>query len=90
MKLLGPLQLYVAPFTGVAVSVSVLPAQRGLLLPAIGAVPRLLTITKTVAGLAVQPFCVTVTEYNPPAAVVTFGIVGFCKVELNPLGPVHT
>ena len=30
-----------------------------------------------------------VTEYVPPAAVVTPAIVGFCAVEVYPAGPFH-
>jgi hypothetical protein len=40
------------------------------------------------AGL-VHPFKVTVTEYTPDAAVVALAIVGFCRVETKPFGPVQ-
>ena len=39
--------------------------------------------------LETQLFTVTFTVYAPVAAVVAFGIVGFCNKELNPFGPVH-
>ena len=37
----------------------------------------------------VQPLEVTVKLYVPVAAVVAFGIDGFCNEELKPLGPVQ-
>jgi hypothetical protein len=37
----------------------------------------------------VHPLTVTVTLYVPLMAIVAFAIVGFCKVELNPFGPVQ-
>ncbi len=37
-----------------------------------------------------QPFAsVTVTLYEPVAATETFGIEGFCRVDVNPLGPIQ-
>jgi hypothetical protein len=36
-----------------------------------------------------HPPLVTITVYNPVAAVVTLLIPGFCCVELNPFGPDH-
>ena len=61
-KLLGPVHEYVAPATGVAVNVSVDPAQTGLLLEAVGAAGVVLTVTATVPARLVQPPTVTVTE----------------------------
>jgi hypothetical protein len=37
----------------------------------------------------VQPPTVTVTLYVPAIAAVAPGRVGFCKVDVNALGPVH-
>ena len=36
-----------------------------------------------------HPLSVIVTVYAPVAAKVTAGIVGFCKADVNPFGPVH-
>jgi|Laugrefabdmm15sn_1035127.scaffolds.fasta_scaffold47091_1 hypothetical protein len=46
------------------------------------------TITVVVAE-AMHPPMSTVTVYVPAAAAVTFGMVGFCKFDVNPLGPVQ-
>ena len=59
---MGPVHEYVAPATGVAVNVSVDPAQTGLLLEAVGAAGVVLTVTATVPARLVQPPTVTVTE----------------------------
>ena len=48
----------------------------------------LITTTVEPAG-DVHPPTVTVTSYVPAAARVTFGIEGFCWVEVNPFGPVQ-
>ncbi len=65
-----------------------LPWQTGLLLEAL-AVGNGFTVTEVDAD-AVHPFTsVTVTVYDPAAANVTFGIVGFCKVDENPFCPVQ-
>jgi hypothetical protein len=34
-----------------------------------------------------QPPVVITNEYVPAAAAVALGIVGFCKVDVNPFGP---
>jgi hypothetical protein len=48
-----------------------------------------LTVRLEVTILA-QPFVsVTVNEYRPEAAVVAFGIDGFCELEEKLLGPVQ-
>jgi hypothetical protein len=36
---------------------------------------------------AEQPLFVTVTVYVPAFTAVILAIVGFCKLEVNPLGP---
>lgn len=46
------------------------------------------TVTVVVA-VAEQPLVVAVTVYVPDAPVVTFGMDGFCAVDVNPLGPVQ-
>ena len=48
-----------------------------------------LSETTTLPGAEVQPFTVAVTVYVPAFADVTFAIVGFCKLDVNPFGPVH-
>src|ERR1043166_9596692 len=88
-KLFGPTQLYVAPTIVLAVKFNVEPAQIGELLPAVGAAGVWLTVTVTVPAEPVHPFTVAVTEYVPAAARVTFDMEGFCKVEVNPLGPLQ-
>jgi hypothetical protein len=79
----------VAPATGDAESVSVDPAQTGLLLEVVGAAGVVLTVTATVPARLVQPPTVTVTEYVPLAAAVTAAIVGFCNEDEKLFGPVH-
>src|SRR5450759_3549759 len=77
-KPFGPVHAYVAPLTVDAVRFSVLPAQRGLLLPAVGAAGTGLTVTDTVADEAPNGGCETVhlrrTGPVPPVWVnVAFG-----------------
>jgi hypothetical protein len=63
----------------------VLPTQT--VLPVALATGLVFTTTAAVV-LAVQPLpFVTVTEYVPAMAVVELAIVGFCKVDVNALGP---
>ena len=62
VKLLGPLQLYIALTTVLAVKLKVCPEQTGVLLPAIGAEGGGLIVTETVPEGPVQPFSVVVTE----------------------------
>ena len=52
-------------------------------------VTLVLTVTVTDPATLVQPLTVAVTLYCPAAAVVTFTIVGFCNVDVNPFGPVQ-
>ena len=43
-----------------------------------------------VDAVAIHPFAsVTVTVYEPEAAVVALAIDGFCRLEVNPFGPVQ-
>jgi hypothetical protein len=58
----GPVHEYEAPATLLAERFSVLPAQMGLLLEAVGAAGIGLTVTATVPAGLVQPATVTVTE----------------------------
>ena len=44
-------------------------------------------VTVITARLVQADPTLTVTVYKPSAAVVIFGITGFCSVELNELGP---
>ena len=48
-----------------------------------------LTVAVVVPAVLVHPLTVAVTLYNPVAAVVALAIVGFCKVDVKPLGPVQ-
>ena len=46
--------------------------------------------TTTVVASAVQEFALETTSvYVPAFASVAFAMVGFCKVDENPLGPLH-
>ena len=75
--------------TSVAVRFKVLPAHIGPPFPAVGAVGIALTVAVVVPAVLVHPLTVAVTLYNPVAAVVALAIVGFCKVDVKPLGPVQ-
>ena len=57
-----------------------------LVIEAVGAV---FTVAVVVPIELVQPLTVAVTEYVPLAALVALVIVGFCKAEVKPFGPVH-
>src|ERR1700726_1143623 len=85
---LGPAQLYVALATVVAFKFKVAPAHIGLLLVATGT-GAVFTITSVVPGALGQLATVIITEYVPEAAEVAPGMEGFCKLEVNPLGPVQ-
>ncbi len=61
LKLLGPVQAYVAPATRGVERFSVVPAHRGPLLDAVGVVGTGLTTTVVVPATLVQPATVTVT-----------------------------
>lgn len=63
VKLLGPVQLYVAPVIVDAVSESVFPSQMGPLFPAVGALGKEVMVTTVLAAEEVpQPGTVTVQE----------------------------
>jgi hypothetical protein len=59
------------------------------LLPAVGAAGIGFTTTAVVPAKLVQPATVTVTEYVPAFAAEAPLIEGFCKDDVNPLGPVQ-
>jgi len=59
------------------------------LLLAVGAAGIGLTVTLVEPAGPVQPLTVTVTEYEPLAAVVAPAIEGFCVAEEKVFGPVH-
>ena len=65
------------------------PTQRGPLLETVGEAGITFTTTLVVADPLVQPFDEDVTEYVPEFIEVTFVITGFCKLEVNPFGPVQ-
>ncbi len=89
VKLLGPVQLYVAPATAAVLKLMVLPVQTGVLLEGLGVAGLELTVTDVVPAALVDPLTVTVTLYVPAMAVVALEIVGFCTDELKLLGPVQ-
>lgn len=65
------------------------PAQTGLLEDAVGVPGGAETITLTVPGALGHPLTVTTKVYVPEFAVVAFVIVGFCVVDVKPLGPLQ-
>ena len=86
-KPFGPVHAYVAPDTVGVVRFSVLPAQTGLLLDAVGVAGLALTTTLVVPAGEVHPPTVTFTLYVPVAAVGALGMDGFCTVDEKPFGP---
>ena len=89
VKLLGPLQLYVAPADVVANRVSVLPEHTGVLLDAVVLAGFAFTVTDVVDALEVHPFLAMVSEYVPDCVVAAFAITGFCDDDVKLPGPVH-
>jgi hypothetical protein len=89
LKLLGPVQAYVAPVTEGVDSVNNPPTQTGLLLEAVGVAGTGFTTTVVDPAALVHPPADTVTLYVPAAARVTPAIFGFCTAELKPFGPVQ-
>ena len=47
------------------------------------------TVTLVVPAALVHPAIVAVTVYVPEEAGVGDEMLGFCKADVNPLGPVH-
>ena len=72
-----------------ALSWIVVPSQYGPPLEAVGALGIGLTVTVVVPAVEVQPLAEAVTEYVPAIAVVALAIVGFCRFEVKPFGPVQ-
>jgi hypothetical protein len=64
------------------------PEHTGLLVDAVGEDGAELTVTSVVVLVLPQELLI-VTVYVPLATVVAPLIVGFCELEVNPLGPVH-
>ena len=64
------------------------PSRIALLLPAVGDAGVGFTITVVVAGEVAQPLFAT-TVYVPAAKAVGVTIKGFCKDDVNELGPVQ-
>lgn len=89
VKPLGPLHEYVAPAMLVAVKLNVCNAHKGELAVAVGVIGAGFTVTARVPGELVQPPTVVLTEYVPLPASVMAEIEGFCKLDVNPLGPVQ-
>jgi hypothetical protein len=89
VKPCGPVHAYVAPATVGVDSEIVAPAQYAPPLPAVGVAGMALTMTLVVPAAEVQPLTVIVTEYVPASAVVALVRVGFCSVDVKPLGPVQ-
>jgi hypothetical protein len=72
-----------------AVKFNTPPSQTGALVEIDGEEGTVLITTGVVAELLVHCPTFTVTEYDPASAVVALLMTGFCKEELNPLGPVQ-
>jgi hypothetical protein len=89
LKPFGPVHAYDAPLIKPAISEMVFPLHKGLLLDAIGAGGRGLTITFVAEGALVQPLTVAVTLYTPELRIPALLITGLEPDELNPLGPVQ-
>jgi len=79
----------VAPLIGDALSWIVVPSQYGPVLVAVGALGIGLTVTVVDPAADVQPFTVAVTKYAPDIAAVALVMVGFCRLDVKPFGPVH-
>ena len=88
-KLLGPVQLYVAPGNAGVERLIVFPVHTGELLDAAGAAGVGFTTTAVVPVAEVHPFAVTVTLYVPPIAIVALVMDGFCTAEEKLFGPVQ-
>jgi hypothetical protein len=69
------------------VKLTVPPVQTGLLDETVGATGAGFMVTTVVLATLLHPLTVIIKEYVPAAAEVALGIVGFCKVDVNPFGP---
>jgi hypothetical protein len=72
-----------------APSVKVCPEHTGELPVIEGATGSGVTVTEVSPAGPVQLFAVAVTEYVPAPSEEIPAMVGFCKVEVKLLGPVH-
>lgn len=66
-----------------------MPSHTGPFEEIIGGAGIEFTVTDVVPAAPAHPFTVAVTEYVPELVKPAFVIVGFCKAEVKPLGPVH-
>ncbi len=89
VKPFGPVQVYVAPATVVALSWTVAPEQYGPVFDATGVAGLVLTTTLVEPAAEVQPLTVMVTEYEPASAAAAFARNGFRCDEVKPFGPVQ-
>jgi hypothetical protein len=79
--------LYVAPGIEEAKRFNGDPTHTGLLLEATGAKGVRFTITEVVATRLVQPLAITTREYVPALEAEAPVMTGFCKPDVNELGP---
>ena len=83
VKLLGPVHAYVAPDTVLAVKFKVDPAHIAPLLPAVGALGIVLTVTDVPALAELEhPLTVDTTVYTPLS--VTFNVVAVAPLIASP------
>lgn len=82
----GPDQLYAVPPAGAFRLTLLLRQAAGIVGKAMTELPRMVTLTVV---LALQPNAVAVTVYTPVFTELVDAIVGFCKVELKPPGPLQ-
>ena len=66
-----------------------LPEHIGVVPAATGVAGVGLTVAVVVTGDPEHPAIVIVTVYTPELAAVAPGMLGFCKVDVNPPGPVQ-
>jgi hypothetical protein len=85
VKPFGPVQIYVLP--PVALKAIVPPVHTEVAKAVIVGV--VLTVTLTVAFEVHPPTAVPVTLYTPTFTALALLIIGFCKVEVKPFGPVQ-
>lgn len=85
----GPVHEYVAPDTAGVDKLIAEPLQTGELLDATGVAGIGFTTTLVVPCEEEQPATETLIVYIPELAGTAFAMIGFCNVELNPLGPVQ-
>ena len=86
-----PFRYHWLPLAVLDVSVTLPPSQKVVAPPGVivGVAGVGLTVTVVVPAVEVQPFTVAVTEYVPDIVVVALAMVGFCRFEVKPFGPVQ-